>query len=108
MPGRSTQSLGVILHTRRAIKVVVVYLLLVAVAAYVATLGAVAGIYLMALTLPWTAILVPISDAIDPKLLDDPRVGIGIASVGVILNSAILFRLARGPRNKIVAGGGES
>jgi hypothetical protein len=103
VPGRSTRSLGIIVGRQRAIKFVGIYLFLVAIAAYLATLGVIAGIYPVALTLPWSAIGLAISDAIDPKLLDNPPVGIGIGAMGVIVNSVILFLAVDDPRNTVTA-----
>jgi len=80
---------------RRAVLAVSVYLALVAVAAYVATLGKFGGTYLAALTLPWSLFGVLVLDAIDTKLLENLAWGIGISSLGVLANSLMLYKLLR-------------
>ena len=92
--------------TLRATMWVAIYLAMVAVALYISTLGKFGGIYVVVLTLPWSGIGVVISDAIDPKLLDDQRIGYGIALAGAALNSAILFRLIRGRSISALVPGG--
>ncbi|MGQ0539302.1 MAG: SCO4225 family membrane protein [Gemmatimonadaceae bacterium] len=81
------------MNNRRAIAVLAVYLAMVAVAAYVATLGKFAGVYLVALTLPWSLFGVLLVDAVDTKLLDNLAWGIGISLIGVMANSFIIYRL---------------
>jgi hypothetical protein len=87
------------MSTSRSASWVAIYLALVAVAFYVSTLGKFAGIYLVVLTYPWSVLGVVISDVIDPKLLDDVRVGYAITATGAVLNSLILFRFFRGRRS---------
>ena len=84
------------MNNRLAITAVAVYLAMAAVAAYVATLGKFGGIYIVALTLPWSLFGVLVLDAIDPKLLDNVAWGIGISFVGVVANGFIIFRLFSG------------
>jgi len=81
------------MNNRLAIIGVGVYLAIAAIAAYVATLGKFGGIYLVALTLPWSLFGVLLLDAIDPKLLDSVAWGIGVSFVGVVANSFIIYRL---------------
>jgi hypothetical protein len=83
------------MKNRRAVTVVVVYLALVTIAAYVATLGKFGGVYLVALTLPWSLIGVFLLDAIDTTLLDNLAWGIGISCIGVLVNSVILYYALR-------------
>lgn len=81
-------------------KIVAIYISLVAVAAYIGTQAKFGGIYAVILTLPWSALGVSISDTIDPKLLDDMRIGLWIIFIGAILNSIILFIVVRGRSDK--------
>lgn len=66
---------------------------MVAIASYVATLGKFGGVYLIALTLPWSLLGVLLPDAIDSTLLDNLAWGIAISSVGVIANSFLIYSL---------------
>lgn len=79
------------MKSRRAASAITAYLVLVAIAAYVATLGKFGGIYLVVLTLPWSLFGVLLLDAIDTKLLDNIAWGIGISCVGVLANCIILY-----------------
>ena len=81
------------MNNRFAIVVLAMYLAATAVAAYIATIGKFGGIYLVALTLPWSLISVFILDVIDPKFLDNMAWGIGISFIGVVANGFIIFRL---------------
>lgn len=81
------------MNNRLAIVVLTMYLVATAVAAYIATLGKLGGIYLVALTLPWSLISVFILDVIDLKLLDSTAWVIGISFVGVVANGFIIFRV---------------
>ena len=83
------------MRNRRAVVAICVYLACVAVAAYTATLGKFGGIYLVALTMPWSLFGILVSDAIDTTLLDNLAWGIGISCIGVLANSLILYRLLR-------------
>jgi len=83
------------MRNRRAVVAISVYLGLVAISAYVATLGKFGGIYLVALTLPWSLFGVLLLDVIDTKLLDNLAWGIGISCIGVLANSLILYGLLR-------------
>ena len=83
------------MQNRRAVLAIAFYLALVGVAAYVATLGKFSGIYLVALTLPWSLFGVLLLNALDPKLLDNVAWGVGISCVGVLANSLILYFVLR-------------
>jgi hypothetical protein len=86
------------MRTRLAVIVVAIYLAMAVAAAFVATLGKFGGIYLVALTMPWSLGGVLLLDAIDPKLLDNVIWGIGISCIGVAINSLVLYRVVRGRR----------
>ena len=79
------------MRNRRAVSAIAAYLVLVTIAAYIATLGKFGGIYLVVLTLPWSGLGVFLLDAIDTKLLDNIAWGIGISCAGVVANSVILY-----------------
>jgi hypothetical protein len=85
------------MKNRRAILALAVYLAAVAIAAYVAMLGKFAGIYLVALTFPWSLFGVLL---LDPKLFDNIAWGIGVVAVGVIANSFIIYYLMTRPGAK--------
>jgi membrane protein implicated in regulation of membrane protease activity len=57
--------------------------------------GKFGGIYLIALTLPWSGISIVIVNAIAPELFDHSSVGAVICSVGAVLNAYIIHRVSR-------------
>jgi hypothetical protein len=80
--------------SHRGLRYVAIYLALVGVATIPVALhlGKFVGIYLGALTLPWSLIGVLISDAISPSLLDRAIVGLSICAIGAAINSVLLYR----------------
>jgi hypothetical protein len=91
------------MRNRRAVLAVCVYLTCAAIAGYIATLGKFAGIYLVALTLPWSLLGVWVLDLIDTTLLDNWAWGVGISCTGVLANSLILYRLLRNAAQRPVS-----
>ena len=77
----------------RGTKRVSIYLALVAIASMplVVAPGKLSGIYLIAVTLPWSGIAGVVLDATNPNVFDSAYVGYGICFVSAVLNSVIIF-----------------
>src|SRR5712691_10997273 len=92
-------------YSPRGVRYIVIYLMVVTVAALPVMLGAgkFAGVYVAAVTLPWSLLAVLAIDAIDPKLMDHWYVGASFTVASAALNSAILYRLALPADRKISA-----
>lgn len=79
----------------RGVKIVTVYLAIVALSLLPVALGGgkLAGVYAVVTTIPWIAIFILASDAIDSSLLDRWYMGLTYVTASALLNCALLYLL---------------
>ena len=52
------------------------------------------AIFLVVLTLPWSFLITPLVDAINPSMFDNIIVGVTIGLIGAVINAVLLYKLS--------------
>ena len=83
--------------------VVAVYLILVLLATIPVFTGddPLDAVFLVLLVLPWSFLITPIVDSINPMLFDNIFVGVSVSLIGAAINAVLLYLLTSWLVNKI-------